>query len=404
MPTPLSFNPLEPPDRDDPFAFFTRSRTHQPLVFIDAMQAWLVTRYDDCVRVLSDPDTYSSRGTLPPPDTVNPPEVLDILAQAPEPGVTMLTVDPPQHHHYRAIGQRLFGRRRLQQALATSRDQAHVLLDEITTTRRVELNHQFTRPYVRRVLARLLDISDNDAAQLCRWNDDFLLLMSPYATTTQRLDAAHGTVAYHHYVHDLVTSRARHPGDDMVSTLVADGFDTVPLADARMLVRAVFAGGFHTTVNAINSAVLAMLDAGNGYWRHTGGDASEAGVMFEEALRRDAPHRGLVRLVTRQTELAGVELHPGERVLPMLGSANRDATQFHTPDAFCPHRRDVRDHLGFGHGVHKCIGAPLARLQGREALHALARRLPHATVAPGWEREYEPEYFFWGPRTLPLVW
>ncbi len=397
----LSFNPLLPPDRDDPFEFFRRSRFDQPLTFVPDIGAWIVTRYADCITVLSDAETYSSQDTLPPPHVLNPPDVLEVLARFDEPGKLMLSLDPPEHERYRAMGQLVFGRRRLHQAVALVRELAHELLDSLHGAEEIELSEHFTKPLVRTVLARLVGAPDNDAELLCQYSDSYLLLMSPYATHEQRLRAAHDVVNYHHYLHELVTDRARFPRNDMTSALVSDQFVSVPLPEARMLLRAVFAGGYHTTVNAINSAVLSLLRHPQ-HWRAAGDDASDAGAAFEETLRRDAPHRGLVRRVTRSTTLAGTKLSVGEKVLPMLGSANRDESVFPVPDQFRPRRRNSRDHLAFGHGIHKCIGAPLARLQGREALHALARRLPRAQLPEGFTPTYSPDYFFWGLQRLPV--
>lgn len=401
--TPLTFNPLVPPDRDDPFPFYRRSRDEQPLVFAPEIGAWVVTRHADCVAVLADPVTYSSQDTLPPPHVLNPPEVMEVLARVDEPGKLLFSLDPPDHERSRARGQLMFGRRRQHQAVDLVRDTAHQLLDTLDSESTVELSEQFTRPVVRTVLTRLIGAPAADAELLGRYNDNYLLLLSPYAGLEQRVQAAHDVVDYHHYLHELVIDRARFPRHDMTSALVADEFTTVPLPEARMLIRAVFASGYHTTVHAINAAVLSLLRHRE-HWHASGGDASAAGTAFEEALRRDAPLRGMLRRVTRHTSLAGTQLQPGEKVMPMLGSANRDDTVFPVPDQFRPHRRNSREHLAFGHGTHHCLGAALARLLGRETLHALARRRPHARLPEDFTPGYEPDCFFWGLSTLPLHW
>jgi cytochrome P450 len=126
--------------------------------------------------------------------------------------------------------------------------------------------------------------------------------------------------------------------------------------------------------------------------------------VTEEALRRDAPHRGLFRITTRDTELGGVALPAGTPLLLLFGSGNRDETVFGDPDAVDLDRANVRDHLAFGRGLHVCPGAPMARTEIRVALETLLRRLPNLRLAHDYEPTYIASYFFRGLERLDVTW
>lgn len=125
--------------------------------------------------------------------------------------------------------------------------------------------------------------------------------------------------------------------------------------------------------------------------------------MIEETLRRDAPHRGLMRITTCDTQLCGVALPAGSAIFPMLGSANRDGGHFPQPDAFRPARDAVRSHVAFGHGPHDCVGDHLARTQARIAIEALTQRLPQTHLAPEYVPAHLADWFFWGLTRLDVT-
>ena len=126
--------------------------------------------------------------------------------------------------------------------------------------------------------------------------------------------------------------------------------------------------------------------------------------VTEEALRRDAPHRGLFRVTTRATDLGGTHLESGSPVLLLFGSGNRDETVFPEPDSVDLDRPNVRDHLAFGRGLHLCPGAPMARAEIRVALETLLRRLPGLRLADQYEPTYIASYFFRGLERLDVTW
>ena len=158
-----------------------------------------------------------------------------------------------------------------------------------------------------------------------------------------------------------------------------------------------------TTRNTITSTVHTLLTQRE-HWDTACAQPATIPALLEETLRRDAPHRGLMRRVTHDVELGGTKLSEGSLLLLLFGSANRDETRFTDPDEFIPNRSNIRDHLGFGQGTHFCIGAHLARAECRVALEALTARIPDMRLAENYTPQYDPAYFFRGLEKLHTVW
>jgi cytochrome P450 len=168
--------------------------------------------------------------------------------------------------------------------------------------------------------------------------------------------------------------------------------------------RAARVAGFDTTRDAITATVLIMLENPGVRERILADPARAIPRLTEEALRRDAPHRGLFRITTREVELGGTALSAGAPLLLLFGSGNRDETVFARPDEVDLDRPNVRDHLAFGRGLHSCPGAPMARAEIRVALETLVRRLPGLRLADGYRPVYIASYFFRGLESLDVTW
>ncbi|MEU6645818.1 cytochrome P450 [Saccharomonospora sp. NPDC046836] len=406
------YDPTRSPHREDPFGFYAWSQQYQPVVWSDLVQAWLVTRYADIQRVAEDTATFSSSVAAPPLDKMVPAEVLEVLAAAGPPGKSVLQADPPEHATMRRIGQSVVQGPRINAAIPYMRQVAHELVDsaEADGARQIELVSQFSLEYVHRVLSTLVGVPAADMERVHAWNNAFLGLMAPSNSTAVKLELAQAFLEYETYLAELIAARRADPRDDMVSALIevydGDGIAAEEsLPDMRMFVRGLYAGGIHTTKDAITSAVHVMLTTDGGApWRKAGQDPASIPPMLEEVLRLEAPHRGLTRLALRDTTIGDVTIRAGEQVLLLFGAGNRDATKFLEPDLFQPGRDNIKQHMAFGHGIHQCLGRALARTEAREALTVLAQRLPGACLAPDYKPDYSPEFYFRGLSQLNLTW
>ncbi|TDQ53746.1 cytochrome P450 [Actinorugispora endophytica] len=404
-----SWNPTVSPHREDPNSYYAWAQQQQPVAWSELVQAWVVTRYEDIRQVVTSPETFSSSVAVPPLDKILPPDVLAILAQAGPPGVSVLQTDPPAHDAMRRIGEQVVRGPRINRAIDYMRQAAHELLDSAGEGE-IDLVSQFASPYVHRVLNRLVGIPDEDMERVDAWNNSFLGLMAPSTDHETKIALAHQFLDYENYLAELIAARQAEPRDDMASALVAvydDELGADPgesLAEMRMWLRGLFAGGIHTTKDAIVSTVWTLLTTDGGEpWRQAVADRKSIGGALEEVLRLEAPHRGLTRLALHDTTIAGVEIQAGQQVMLLYGAANRDSTVFDQPGEFRPGRDNIKQHMAFGHGSHRCLGRALARTEAREALTVLTQRRPEARIAEDWKPEWTPEFYFRGLTSLRLA-
>ncbi|MCX2185025.1 cytochrome P450 [Streptomyces sp. SKN60] len=399
-----TYDPRGAPQRDDPFPYYRWARDEQPVGYIAELDAWMVTRYDDVRTVLNDPARFSSRNATPMPSD-NPPEVQAILARGIREGRIMINEDPPDHTIHRAITNQAFHGRRINALRPRIRQAADELIDEFIDDGQAEVIWQFADRLAYAVISAALGIPPVDVIRTRHWNDDMMTLSIPLSSLEDKLAAAHRFIDYQTYLLHLVEERRDDPRDDIISDLVhMDNLPGTPLPpeDIVVFVWGVSAG-LNSTRDAIGSAVFSMLTERR-HWEHACAEPTVIPAMFEEAVRREAPLRGLFRQTTQRVELGGVTLPKGTNLYILYGSANRDEKHFSDPDTFHPGRTDARGHFGFGGGPHRCAGSHLARTQGRIALAALTQRIPGMRLSPDYTPTYLPQYFFRGLERLDVTW
>lgn len=399
------YNPMVPPYRDDPYPFYRWSRQEQPVVFLESLGAWAVTRYDDVVRILRDPARFSSAVAIGL--DANPPQVLEKLRDCIPWGTHVVNTDPPEHGPARRIANKIFRAQRFHAFRPRMRAIADELIDAFVHRGHAELVGDFTSRFTFQVIAELAGVEPADLDRVALWNEDNLALMSPTFPLERKLAAAERMADYDAYVLDLIEQRRSAPRDDIMSDLVhleeRTGEPPMDLPDLVGFWRGLFGAGIHTTKDAIGNTLYTLLEQRE-HWESACANSAIIPDLLEESLRRDAPHRGLFRLTTEEVELGGITLPPGSRLLLLFGSANRDESRFPEPDEFRPQRSSIGDHVAFGGGIHHCVGSQLARLEGQVALEALTDRLPDLRLAPGFVPRYSPTYFFRGLEHLDVVW
>lgn len=401
----FDFNPMVSPHREDPHLFYRAARA-RPLTLSPSIGAYMVTRYEDLVTVLDDPDTYSSKAALPM-IYANPPEVVAELEKGRVPETTMVVnEDEPEHVRFRRVFDAGFTGARVRAMLPTMRRRADELIDGFTENR-ADLVVDYAVPFVQTVISAIIGFPPEDTEKIQAWTDDFVLLWNPLAPLEPRVEAARRMADYTRYLQALIDDRRADPREDLLSDLIhgANGFPGVPDEYVHNMIRgAARVAGFDTTRDAITATMLVILQNPDVRDQVQADPARTIPKVTEEALRRDAPHRGLFRVTTRDTTLGGTELSAGSPLLLLFGSGNRDESVFPHPDAVDLDRPNVRAHLAFGRGLHVCPGAPMARAEIRVALEALIRRLPGLRLADGYEPTYIASYFFRGLESLDVVW
>jgi cytochrome P450 len=402
---PFDFNPMVSPYREDPHLFYRAARD-RPITLSPSIGAYMVSRYADIKTVLDDPGTYSSAAALPMIYN-NPPEVVAELEAGHVPETTMVVnEDEPGHAPMRALFDAAVNGRRVRALLPLMRERAAELIDGFEGSG-ADLVSEYAIPFVQTIISAVIGFPPEDTGQIQAWTDDVATLWNPLAPLGDRVAAARRMGDYTAYLQAHIDDRRANPGDDMISVLAHGTSGTPGLTDDYIhnIVRgAARVAGFDTTRDAITSTILVALQNPEVKARLAQDPTATITKVTEEALRRDAPHRGLFRITTRDVELGGTELPEGSVLLLLFGSANRDEAIFPDPDAVDLDRPNVHDHVAFGQGLHACPGAPLARTEIRVALQTIFDRLPGLRLAEGYEPTYIASYFFRGLESLHVRW
>jgi cytochrome P450 len=390
---------LAPFDEDsyyqDPLGFFARLRESRPVAPVRMPgygRAWIVTRYADVRTVLTDPRLAKDVHRWPDGCRSRPSEATGVYAH-------MLHADPPDHTRLRRLVQKVFTPR-----LAALRPRAEEiaagLLQEMAAARGdvIDLLGAYARPLPIEVLCELLGIPVADRAWIAA-------TVTAYDERAEQQRVERELAAY---FTELIAARRAEPGDDLVSALVVALGNADGAADrltAKELLATVFLlvmAGFDTTVNLIASGTLALLTH-PGEKTRLRQDPSLLPAAVEELLRFTNPvNHANDRFTIEDVPVGDVVIPAGEWVLPATSSANRDPARFPDPDRL-DLDRDTSGHLAFGHGVHYCLGAPLARMEAEVALGALLARFPRISPAvPPEELRWRPVSLMNGLESLPV--
>ena len=381
----------EPIDEDsyyqDPQGFFARLRETRPVapvVMPGYGRAWMVTRYADVRTVLADPRLARDVHRWPGGGRSRPSEATGIYAH-------MLHADPPEHTRLRRLVQKEFAPRRVALRPRAERIAAG-LLDDMTAARRdvTDLLEAYARPLPIAVLCELLGIPEADRP----WVGATVIAYdrpAEHARVERELAA---------YFTRLITAKRGAPGDDLMSALIAasdhpdaDSAGGLTVSELVSTVFLLVMAGFDTTVNLIASGTLALLTHPEQEARLRA-DPSLMPAAVEELLRFTSPvNHANDRFTAEDVRIGDVVIPAGEWVFPAICSAHRDATRFPDPDRL-DLGRDPSGHLAFGHGVHHCLGAPLARMEAQIALGALLARFPRISLA------VSPDEIRWRPVSL----
>ncbi|WP_437308955.1 cytochrome P450 [Sorangium sp. So ce388] len=382
---------LAPAFRADPYPHYAELRREAPVCQVEPGGMWAVSRYEDVLFVLKSPELFSSHGFKaawqPPWVGYNP------LANS------MLALDPPAHTRLRGLIHRAFGSRTVLRLAPRVRAVAEELASGLAGE--VDFIDALAMPLPAFVIGEVLGLDHGLRAHFKRWADD-ILSVTPGPEPPAHAGRIRTTIAeLTGYLKDVVAARRRAPADDTVSDLVRAELDGQALTDTEIVdfLVLLLLGGLETTTHLLGNALLFLADHPDMMRRLR--DAPDLVPLFlEEVLRYDGPSQSVPRLTTREVSLAGATLPAGALVLALVASANRDERQYPDPDRFDLHRGS-HGGLQFGHGIHFCIGAALARMEARAALEALVARFPRVERCSG-EIAYNRTLTVRGPVALPL--
>jgi cytochrome P450 PksS len=374
------FNLASPGHKANPYPFYARLRAEapvSPVVLPDGQTAWLITRYDDVALALKDERFAKDRRNAMTAEQVAKqpwiPAMFRPLAR------NMLDLDAPDHGRLRALVHKAFTPRLIE----TLRQRIETLTDDLLTAmmgrRRVDLIREYALPIPTTIIAEMLGVPVADRHRFHRWSK---AVVSISAAKWGMLWAIPNLWLFLRYLKKLIAARRADPKDDLLSSLVQAEETGERLNDEELLamVFLLLIAGHETTVNLIGNGMLALLQHPDQMERLRA-DPSLLKSSVEELLRYESPlETATERYAREDVLLAGVTIPRGSLVLAVLASANRDERQFDQPDTLDLSREPNR-HLAFGLGIHYCLGAPLARLEGQIAIDTLLRRIPRLRLA-----------------------
>ncbi|MFJ3715417.1 cytochrome P450 [Streptomyces sp. NPDC090057] len=380
--------------RTDPHPYYARLRERGPVHRVrlggadEGRTAWLVVGYEEARAALADPRLAKDTARIGSP-----------LLDEEKIGKYLLVTDPPQHTRLRSLVTRAFTMRRVERLRPRIQRITDELLDEMLPRGRADLIEALAYPLPLTVICELLGVPDMDRAEFRRISTE---VVAPTDADTE-YDAI---VALSEYLPELIEGKRRAgPTDDLLSDLIrttAEDGDRLSPDELSGMAYLLLIAGHETTVNLIGNGVHALL-AHPDQLAALRADMSLLDGAVEEMLRYEGPvETGTYRYAAEPLEIAGRVIEKGESVMIGLTAAGRDADRYADPDRF-DIRRDARGHLAFGHGIHYCLGAPLARLEGRIAVGALLERAPGLAL-DGPTGEWLPGLLMRGMRSLPVRW
>ena len=386
----------------DPYPALGRLREEDPVHWSGILGGWVLTRYADVRASLADPRLSADRIT--PFLTRQAPtasEAIQTLLR--HVGLWVVFTDPPVHTRLRNALGRAFTARSIEARRARIAEIVELLLNRAAAAGEMDLIRDFAYPLPVAVIGDLLGVPAEDHEQLKAWSDELAGFIGSSLGTPDKYERAARAVAeMRDYFERVVARRRDVPADDLVTALLVTGERAERLSEAELIASCVLLlfAGHETTTNLVGNGALALLrhPAEARAWRENPALGSSA---VEELLRYDGPTPAMVRVAREDLRIGDKDIGRGDRLFLMINAANRDPAQFREPDRLDLGRADNR-HLAFGHGIHFCLGAPLARLEGQLALPALLRRFPGLRPRDG-APEWLDSLVFRGMRSLPVV-
>jgi cytochrome P450 len=379
----ITYDPTNPEVLRDPFPHYRQLRHEAPVHFVETLQQWAVSRYDDCVSVVRDSEVFSAeKGYGPVFDQTFKTEAVGTghaLLRQGLVGRNLVSSDPPEHTALRRLASKQFTVRSISRIEPAIRARAERVVDDLIERCRdgddIDLVAEFASVIPFAGLVALMDIPDADNDEFRHWVD--VITYGVGALTVDDPELSSATQGVGEFFDDIIEVRRRQPGDDIISLLVGGG-DALerPLTSEEMTAFAMFLfiAGTDTTTGLLANWLGMAVGERPDIFQAVRARRSDIAPSIEEMLRYQNSNQAVARCVVRDTQLAGVDLPAGSPVIVLLGSGNRDERHF-GPDAD-EYRidRNPTDALGFGAGIHLCLGAPLARLECRVAIETLCER------------------------------
>jgi pimeloyl-[acyl-carrier protein] synthase len=392
----ITYNPISPRVFNDPYPIYAALRAKDPVHWSILMDSWVLTRYHDVDAILRDHRRYSNDGRN---RVFSPRSRQAFLGAQEEP--SMLFLDPPDHTRLRALVNKAFTPQTIEALEPRIRTIMAELLDQIEDPTAFDVIEAVANPLPVIVIAELLGVPPADRAQFKIWSDQRARTLEPTRTASELQEAKRAGEALDAYFLNIINERRQAPRNDLISALVAaeEAGDKLTEREMVIMLRLLLVAGNETTTNLIGNGMLALLRHPEQMQtlRDTPNLMSSA---VEELLRYDSPVQTDVRIAMADHELDGRPIRKGQGVVLLIGAANHDPQAFPEPERL-DLTRNKNSHIAFGRGIHHCLGAALARLEGRIAFEALLDRFGEMHLRTA-QPAFKDHIVLRGLRTLPV--
>jgi cytochrome P450 len=401
---PIVFNPLDPAFRADPYPLYRRLLAEDP-VHMTILGVPAFSRHADCIQILKDHKRFSSDNTRA---AGYDPQALPQMEGVSEGDRPFLFFDPPDHTRLRRLVNMAFSAKAVEALRPRVQEIVDELLDAVAKKGEMDAIADLAYPLPVAVICEMLGVPKEDQPQFAEWSEVLVQSLDPdlLPPSNEVLERRAWAIRESRsYFRALVAERRKSPGSDILSGLIAAEDEGDKLTEAELLSTCslLLVAGHETTVNLIGNGIFRLLQRPEQLAKFKA-SWDLAPKVVEEVLRFDPPVQFDGRICVEQAEVGGFTVQPGQFVLLLIGAANRDPAVFpDEPDTFDV-TRDATGHIAFGYGIHFCLGAPLARIEGQIALRTLFQRFPNLHRTTEGFPPYRPQITLRGISSLPLAW
>lgn len=370
-------NPFEEGFFDNPYRQYRRLREKAP-VHQSPIGPWSLLGYEECARLIRDPSlsVEDKNATVNPRDIAFREAEIEVIDRGRK---GILNIDPPDHTRIRRLFSKAFTPRRIEELVDTTQSLVDTMLNDIEDRGRLDVIPDLAFPLPFAVISRMLGMPEDDSETIRGWSHTLVQVLEPMLAPEELIKAMAAGEKLRGRVTEVIKEKKKKPADDLLSALIAVEEEGDRLSEEELLdqVMLLYLAGHETTVNLIGNGMLALLR-----------NPEQLSILaktpqlidngVDELLRFDSPVQFTRRIALADLEIAGNTVIAGSMIFAMLGSANHDPEHFGpNADELDLARREAPHHLSFGGGIHHCLGAVLARMEGRIGIGSLVQRFPN---------------------------
>jgi cytochrome P450 len=399
------FNPFDPAVLESPSEFNQMLIEQAPIYRDPHTNLVLVSSYDFVLEALKRHEDFSNRfAQAMGGRAAQRSELVEVMKEGYPTVDTMLTADPPEHSRFRGLVNKVFTPRRVNAIENEIQKVTDELIDGFINDGHFSVFEQFCIPLPLTVIADQLGVPRADLPDFKRWTDGFVAQLGGMASGEDAVEAARLIVEYQHYFADRLEEARGDQRDDIISDLVRarlEGERPLDTAESLSIIQQLLVAGHETTASTIAAGLLLLIQNPD-QLSMVREEPELLPNMVEEVTRLTTPTQNMWRVATRDCTLGTFEISKGDFVFIRYGAANRDPKKFPEPDRFDVRRDNAGEHLAFGHGIHFCIGAILARREMRVAFRTLLARLDGLALAPNQTITHRPNMLLRGLNEFQL--